>query len=287
MRTYFHFCSKGFKSEILYNTKEEFIAGMNRIAVCLAICLNSGRPVVILAFCLMDNHFHFILWGEEEDCDYFAENYKKLTAMWVSNHRGEPLSEPIEVGHWHIARDKVSEKISYVLRNPLAAGMRVSPQGYRWSSASLMFSDFQPEPRVQLSSLSTVSIKRRCSTKVSLPGNWLIVGDMVWPGSYVDFVSAEKAYRSVGSFLFELNNSNLDKETEEEMMADSFSLPDADIRIKAVQLAIDYFRKDKLSTCTPEERLKIARLLRKDLNCNSGQLARVLHLKKEDLQIMV
>lgn len=286
MNTAYHYCSKGFKSEILYNTKDEFIAGMNRIAVCLALCLNAGRPIVILAFCLMDNHFHFILWGEEEDCDFFAENYKKLTAMWVSNHRDEPLSEPIEIGHWPIARDKVGEKISYVLRNPVAAGMRVTPQGYRWSSASLMFSDFRPEPAVPLASVSINNIRRLCSTRATLPGDWLMAGDMIWPGSYVDYATAEKAYRSVGSFMFELNNSNLDKVAEEEMRADTFSLPDYDVRILAVQLAIDYFRKDRISNCTPEERLKVARLLRKDLNCNSGQLARVLHLKQEDLRLM-
>ena len=113
-----------------------------------------------------------------------------------------------------------------------------------------------------------------------------MAGDMIWPGSYVDYATAEKAYRSVGSFLFELNNSNLDKETEEEMMAGAFSLPDSDVRIKAIQLSIDYFRKERISSCTPEERVKVARLLRRELNCNTRQLARVLHLKAEDLRLM-
>ena len=40
---------------------------MNRIAVCYLYCLEKGRPVRIVAFCLLNNHFHFVLYGNEEE----------------------------------------------------------------------------------------------------------------------------------------------------------------------------------------------------------------------------
>ena len=287
MKGYYHYCSKGFKSEILFNSVEEFVAGINRIAVCVALSLKQGMPVVVLAYCLMDNHFHFILYGTESDCDSFASNYKKLTSMWVVEHRGQPLAEHIDVGHWFIPPYKLAEKIVYVLRNPVAAGLRVTPQGYRWSSAFLMFSDWSPVAATSVRDMSVRHIQKLCSSRVTLPNDWLIVDGMIWPGSFVAIASAEKPFNTIGNFMFDLNNGKIDRETEEEMMAESFSLPDSELRIRAVQLGIEFFRKEKISRCTPEERLKLARLLRNELKCNAKQLARVLHLNPEELQFLV
>lgn len=271
----------------MFNSFQEFQAGMNRIAVCIALCIQNGRNIKILAFCLMDNHFHFILYGEEADCDLFVATYKKLTAMWVTKYRGAKLSESIDIGHWFVSPQKLGEKIVYVLRNPVAAGLRVTPQGYRWSSAQLMFSDWKPLAGKTISEMGLREMRRMLNSNVILPQEWIISEDQIWAGSYVDVPMAERAFRSVGSFMFDLNNSNIDKETNEEMMADSYSLPDSEIRIKAVEHSIAYYRKDRISLCSPGERLAIARILHKDLGCNAKQLARVLHLNPEELNLLV
>ena len=285
MKGYYHYCSRGLRSEILFNSAEEFVAGMNRIAVCIALFISASRPVAILAFCLMDNHFHFILYGSEADCDLLVANYKKLTAMWISKYRGSALSESIEVGHWFVKPDKVGEKIAYVLRNPVAAGLRVVPHGYRWSSANLMFSDCRFSGLRRISELSGRAAYRICHSAVKMPEEWLVADDMIWPGSYVDFASAENTFRTIGAFMYALNNNGIDKETEEEMMADNYSLPDSEVRLKVIELIPKYFHKEKLSSCSAEERLIIARLLKKELKCNSKQLARVLHLEQDVLTL--
>lgn len=286
MMKYYHYCSRGLKQEILFASKEEFIAGMNRIAVCLANNIAMGREIVIIAFCLMDNHFHFILFGREEDCDLFATNYKKLLLMWIAKHRDTAISESVEIGHWFIPQEKVADKIAYVLRNPVAAGLKVVPQGYRWSSAHLMFTDWKPEDYLPVSELSERAVKRICNSNIGLPKHWLIIKErLVWPGSYVDVEAAENFYRSTGSFMFVLNNSNVDKDAAEEMMAGAFSLPDSQVRIRAINLISRVFEKSQITSCSAEERGHIAILLKKELNCNIKQLARVLHLRPEDVQM--
>lgn len=285
MEKYYHYCSRGLKQEILFASDEEFIAGMNRIAVCLANNIAMGRAIVIIAFCLMDNHFHFILFGREEDCDLFVANYKKLLLMWIAKHRDNSISEQVETGHWFIPQEKVADKIAYVLRNPVAAGLKVVPHGYRWSSAHLMFSDWRPEEYLPVSELSDRAIKRICNTNIRLPKDWLIIKDtVVWPGSYVDVEAAENFYRSTGSFMFVLNNSNVDKDAAEEMMAGAFSLPDSQVKMQAISMIARYFGKSQISSCSAEERGRVAILLKKELNCNNKQLARVLHLRLEDVQ---
>ena len=300
MKQYFHFCSRGFTREILFANDAEFVAGMNRIAVCLTIATSRGYSVMIVAFCLMDNHFHFIVFGEEQACSYFVESFKKLTSMWVAKYRESALSEHIEIGHWPIAYNKLAEKIIYVLRNPVAAGIKVSPWGYRWSSGMLMFNEdsVPPAESVKMSDLGVREMLRNFFTAVNMPANWLVhkasaslepKGPMyiIWPGCYTDYRTAEKQFPSIGRFMFDLNNGNIDKEVEEEMSAGSFSIPDGDVRLRAVELCLELYRKDRIAICSAQERLAVARLLKKEMGCNAKQLARVFRLDSQDLSKLV
>lgn len=290
MKSFTHYASKGFEKEILFANEREFIAGMNRIAVCIALCIAAGRSVNIIAFCLMDNHFHFILYGEREDCDMFVRNYAKLTAMWVAQHREHPLMEKIETGYWFISPDKLGQKIVYLYRNPVVAGLRVMPQGYRWSSAFLVFSDndWMTSSAKRFADISIREQHRITSSHTDLPKDWLVLQNgMIWPGCYTATSYAEKQFPTIQAFLFELNNRKNDQETEEEMARESFSLPDSDVKFRATQLSMEYFRKTSIMQCSATERLSLARLLRQELKCNSKQLARVLHLQREELSRLV
>ena len=53
-----HFYSDGNSISTLFYDEKDFIDGMNRIFV-----VYTRHPIVILAFCLMDTHVHFILYG--------------------------------------------------------------------------------------------------------------------------------------------------------------------------------------------------------------------------------
>ena len=60
---YFHVSSHGLETNDIFKSREDFVQGMNDIALCVL-----GYDVCILAFCLMSNHFHFVLYGEQEEC---------------------------------------------------------------------------------------------------------------------------------------------------------------------------------------------------------------------------
>jgi REP element-mobilizing transposase RayT len=73
---FYHFATKGLEDDILFGSVEGFIAGMNRIALCLCR-LGKEHLVIVICFCLMDNHVHFILYGTEEDCILFMETINR------------------------------------------------------------------------------------------------------------------------------------------------------------------------------------------------------------------
>ena len=76
--------SHGLEKNDIFKNREDFIAGMNDVAICLIGC-----PISILAFCLMSNHFHFILYGTYEECRIFVQEYKRKCAMRMRRSAGE------------------------------------------------------------------------------------------------------------------------------------------------------------------------------------------------------
>ena len=290
MKKHYHFCSKGFESEIMFASEEEFIAGMNRIAICWLLSKRENKPVIILAFCLMDNHWHFILYGTLDDCYRFVFRYKKLTAMWVTEHRGTPLIETPIIGHWFIPVEKLADKIAYTLRNPVAAGMGIYPAAYRWSSASAMFAgDKRSIWGEQNTENLAMKHKRRIAyTRQLLPDNWIVGPDnLIWPGHYTAVKTAEQIFGSLGKYMFALNNSNVDKETEQEMMEGAPSIADGEVKNKASNCAEELFSKKSIAECSALERVAIAKHLKKEFDCRAKQLARILHLNPDELKLII
>ena len=74
---YWHLYTPGDLTEIIFTCEEEFLIGMNLVAVCLAYF----PGLRIVTFTLMNNHFHFILAGSREDVvDFFAMYRKRLNS---------------------------------------------------------------------------------------------------------------------------------------------------------------------------------------------------------------
>lgn len=288
MNRFFHWCCKGLTSDLLFENEQEFIAGMNRIAVCYLYCLEKGRPVRIVAFCLLNNHFHFVLYGSEEDTELFMEHYKMLTLQWIRYHRQERLHGEIELGHWPARNpEHAREKVVYTLRQTLEAGLRITPQGYPWCSARLMFNDnsYILKTTKTANQVSGRFIQTILFSKISLPSAWRILSNgMIWPGEYTDVQIAEGMFMGVKDFMFCMNNGNIDKAVLAEISAQAPSLPDVEVKDKAESLTRDLFAKKRISECSAEERVAIARFLRHELHCGHKQLARIVRMDEVELR---
>lgn len=293
MKRIYHWCSKGLDVDLLFANEREFIAGMNRIAVCYLRCKEKDRPVKIIAFCLLNNHFHFILYGEEEATATFMEHYKMLTAQWIARHRKtggsvrDKLHCPIELGRWTASNpEKAREKVIYTLRQALEAGIRTTPQGYPWGSASLMFTDNSCLLKTcrQAGCFSTRSLKRMMFSKQIVPPSWPVLPNgMIWPGAYTDAASAENLFSGVKNFMFCLNSPESDRNVIAEMTTELPSIPDAEVRDKAEAVASGLLGKKGIGACSAEERIKIAQYLRRELHCGRKQLARIVRMNEKDL----
>ena len=87
---YFHVYTKGLNKNLLFSCDEDFIYGMNLIPKCLR-----GTDIRLLAFCLMDNHLHFILGAPRDACNRFIVNYKRNLGAFLAGS-GRKIGEAVE-----------------------------------------------------------------------------------------------------------------------------------------------------------------------------------------------
>ena len=284
---YHHCATKGFVKTVLFLNAREFIAGMNRIAFCLA-SIRKKHQLKIICFCLMDNHVHFILYGTREACLAFLQLYERLTGIWLLNHReGFHIEENWEHDAWLIPdRENLQEKIVYVHRNPLVAGIRCTPAGYRWSSANLLFQDhsFSKSIGRRLGDHSIYEKRKILETKIQLPDDWLLLPDgLIWPGSYTEYELEEKVFGNIGRYMFSLNQK-VEAHVNQEMLSDSVSLPDGDIRKMVVAISVELYAVDDLQLLSLGQRIELCRRLRKKVWAGSKQLARVVGVPPKELK---
>ena len=130
----FHVLNRGVGRMRLFNKDRDYEAFEEMVAKTLITC-----PMRICAYCLMPNHWHFVLWPERaEDLAAFMQ---KLTVTHVRNwqenrrrvgmghvYQGRYKSFPIETDEYFY------QVVRYVERNALRANLVDSADRWRWSS---------------------------------------------------------------------------------------------------------------------------------------------------------
>jgi putative transposase len=99
-------------------------------------------PIRILSYCVMSNHWHFVVWPKEDDevTPFFRWLTHTHAMRWRVSHntvgfghlyQGRFKSFPVETDE-HLQR-----LCRYVERNPLTAGLVSRAERWRWSSLSV------------------------------------------------------------------------------------------------------------------------------------------------------
>ena len=201
---YFHAFTKGLQDRQLFRNREDFIAGMNILAV---VC--SAYPQLkLLAFVLMSNHVHFVLYGNEKYAIQFINKYKNLVSRYVSNLYGETKylrHLATTVSEVHLENEGLKRLIAYILNNPVKAGINCIASGYEWSSARCYFNQIDMTQPIQM--IGDLSYRERIyilHSKKALPTSWWINSSgYVDPMSYIDYQHVQNVFgRSISMQYF-------------------------------------------------------------------------------------
>lgn len=282
MKKYYHVCSPGLERNLIFASEEEFISGVNDIAICL-----TKFDITIVCFCLMSNHFHFVIYGEEEECCAFAEEYKRRCGMRMRQVKQEVNAlQNIRVELNEVSDDVYLENaIAYVLRNPLAAKIHIMPYHYPWSSASVYFRGNSPINGTCVNHMSERKRHRVLKSKLSLPDEYLIdERGMIFPETFVDATITERLFRHPSRLLFALAKK-VEPEVELNFgVADRILYTDSELRSLVNELIVKEFGAPGLSSLTSQQKIRLCVLMRKNYNASVKQISRIARVGVDVLE---
>lgn len=283
---YYHVCSDGNYTSVLFLDPEDFRAAMNRIAVC-----SLRFRVIILAFVLMDNHFHFIIQAASEDEAYrFSQEFKRLTGLYQTEKYHQPRTLrklPVKVLPI-MDEEALKTQICYVLKNPTKARIGMF-YDYPWSTGALYFRKAAGtlNPSFCVSSFTKDSIRTVCRTRFALPADWRVRDGILIPENYVPVAMVEQLFRTTRSFMYYLS-LNKDDEIEQGMgQWNELRLTDSELRQERDLYAKEKFGTYRLRDLSLRERAQIARYLRHKYLCSKKQVARIVQLPFETIERVV
>lgn len=275
---FYHICTDGMNRNLMFRDNEDFISGMNQIPVC---SISSG--IRIYAFCLMDNHVHFIVKGDMQSCTKFIRLYKRLRSSWSGDKYGGKM--PFTNAGISIKKLDTPEyllaAIAYVLRNPVAAGLPVMPGEYRWSSASLYFhgkSAVMPGSR-KFSELGAAEQRRVLKSRTEFPDTFILEADgMIFPGSYTEYKAVEKMFSSPRRLLYYLSkNEDISVELETDIISRT-RYQDNEVANSLEWICEEMFHGRKFHDLPIEKQYLMAKELRRRYRCPVPQISRVTGL---------
>lgn len=131
-----HVCNRGSRKGPLFDSRDEYRQFIGLLQEARAL-----HPLRIIAYCLMPNHWHLLLWPTHDDqlsvfmhwlTGTHAREFRHATqtvgqgAVYQSRFTAVPVEDA-----WHL-----SIVWRYVERNPIAAHLCQRAQDWPWSSAS-------------------------------------------------------------------------------------------------------------------------------------------------------
>lgn len=292
-----HFTTDGNAVDYIFADEQDFIDGMNRIFIVAALF-----DIVILAFCLMDNHVHFILYGKYDDCNRFMHEYIRRTSMRISTkHSDKRKLYEVPIFHQEIKDDSYLKKsICYVIKNPPKGGLPYNAYDYPWSSGALYMRKtptsstarwtsplWLTEENSAFSTMSKRQAKSTFKTNKELPENLRMIGEMIFPGEYVAYELVNKIFKTHKSFNYFMSATK-DEDIEANIgIISRLSIPIQEMRQHKTEVCKELFGQETIRSLSTQQRLKLVKVLKSRYNSSPKQIVKMCGLVYDEVKNLI
>ena len=286
-----HFSTDGKAVDVIFYDDADFISGMNRIYVTLKF-----YRIVILAFSLMDNHLHFVLYGDFDECNRFMHDYVRRTSRHIAiTHQDNHKMDGVPIDYQIVDTDAyLKAVICYTIKNAPAAGIPYNAWDYPWSSGPLYFRRpglwsspiWLETPLDKLSDLDlgTHGLRHYLQTNTPSKENVRTSGSMVFPGEYVAYELVEKIFKTCKSFNYFYCKTKEDDVDARGGDVSRLSIPMKEMRQHKKEVCKELYGVENVKSLSIEQRLRLARTLRTRFNSSPRQIAALSGLLYDEVK---
>ena len=297
---YWHAYTSGKSTPLLFASLTDFAFVMNIIAQTVAVVAG----VKILAFEVMDNHFHFVLAAERSAVMEF------WTYITRRLGRAFPLMKDMELELKPIGSlSSLRNTIVYVNRNGYVANPDHTPFSYPWGTGRHYFLDSPGGIKLSDCGFNEKREMFRCRTP-QLPDEWLVLNlptsmaspaktsladrqnppkrpestvDFVSPSSYCALRFGMAMFRDAHHY-FSMLTKNVEAYSElAAELDDGEFLTDAELFTQITKIIREKYGLERLRDLTKAQKLDLARALHYDWRSSNGQIRRILGLTQYEV----
>lgn len=246
---------------------------LNRVVLCLP-----GTNIQIYAFCLMDNHVHFLISGIESDIRKLFSCIKREYGRWVNSSDGpvEVKLDDFEISMRVIkGEDDFKTVVAYILRNPVPAGLG-SPTSYKWSSAFLYFNPWLNQfDGVPAKEYGITKLRAEISRRGDLPDINLLDG-IYNPVKWCNYKKVEQVFGRPIELFKLLGKYGVENEEESKMEQVEKNAHNDSFILAKVQEYCTIYGVDKVEDLTTVEVRALLRSLHDRWGASKKQIERIL-----------
>lgn len=270
----YHAYTSGKETPILFASDDDMAFAMNVIAYA---AFTFGESIKIIAFALMNNHFHFVIQGTKSEINGFFQcitKKLKYTVPLAGNLRLS-LKPILDLGG-------MRNTIAYVNRNGYVADSNYTPFSYPWSTGRYYFNDISSKETYSAESFEQ---KRRMlrGRAVNFPSDWQVIDGYISPQSYCAIKFGMVMFRDAHHYFMAVSKNVEAYSGIAVEIGDGEFLTDSELFTKVLQIVRDEYRLPSIRNLTGAQRLDLARTLRYDYRSSNGQIRRVLGLSQYEV----
>lgn len=269
-----HGYTSGKEMPMLFVNDEDLIFAMNVIAYAAFVYKGVVR---ILTFEVMNNHFHFVLCGNENDIqEFFRFIVRKLK-------RTIPCAGNLKLELKPVADlQSLRNNIVYNNRNGYVADPGHTPFSYPWGAGRYYFNSFPITSTFkEISYLENRRMFR--GANVDIPDDWQVIDGYIAPPSFCDIRLGMAMFRDAHHY-FAMVTKNVEAYSGIAVeLDDGEFLTDQELYSQLLQKVRDQYRVASFRDLSKAQRLDLARTLHYDYRSSNGQIRRVLGLTQYEV----
>lgn len=274
---FWHLCTPGNLSGVLFREREDYVFGMNMVALCAAKFYDRLK---IYTFQIMSNHLHFVVSGSEEAVIMFFEEFSRRYRRYltiggdISDYKGFTHSIfPISDLNY------LRNVLAYVNRNGYLVDANSTPFSYPWGANAYFFNLLSDNANALRMCELSVKAKRKLfrTHDVAIPDTYFMEGEYVSPMSYVQIDIAQNFFRSAHHYFNLVSRrvetfSSIAKE-----LGDKITYTDDEMFTIVCALSAKKFESTP-KTLDKYQKIEIAKDLHFNYNASNKQIKRVLRI---------